>query len=141
MLDYVKVERYAAPPVDHPTPLVLKVQQQLKNKKIRASTLTAGAIKLDPSVEISVLWPERPLLSGTSSDANNNSLVLYLRYGKITFLFTGDLEQEALSLLASLNQEGKYPGGFRPLSSKCPITAAPVVSARNLLQLSNPNLL
>ena len=120
VLDYVKVERYAAPPVDHPTPLVLKVQQQLKNKKIRASTLTAGAIKLDPSVEISVLWPERPLLSGTSSDANNNSLVLYLRYGKITFLFTGDLEQEALSLLASLNQEGKYPGGIQATVLKVP---------------------
>ncbi|MGB4042546.1 MAG: DNA internalization-related competence protein ComEC/Rec2 [Thermacetogeniaceae bacterium] len=120
VLDYVKVERFVAPPVDHPTPLVLKVQQQLKDKKIKASNLTAGAIKLDPSVEISVLWPVRPLLSGSSSDANNNSLVLYLRYGKITFLFTGDLEREALSLLASLNQEGKYPGGIRATVLKVP---------------------
>ncbi|HHY40362.1 MAG TPA: DNA internalization-related competence protein ComEC/Rec2 [Syntrophaceticus sp.] len=120
VLDSVKVESFAAPPVAHPTPLVLKVQQQLKDKKIRASTLTAGAIKLDPSVEISVLWPVRPLLSGTSSDTNNNSLVLYLRYGKIAFLLTGDLEQEALSLLASLNQDGKYPGGIRAAVLKVP---------------------
>jgi len=120
VLDYVKVERFAAPPVDHPTPLVLKVQQQLKDKKIRASTLTAGTIVLDPSVKISVLWPELPLLSGTSSDTNNNSLVLYLRYGKITFLLTGDLEKEALSILASLCQEGKHPGGIRATVLKVP---------------------
>ena len=29
VLDNVMVEKFAAPPVDHPTPLVLKVQQQL----------------------------------------------------------------------------------------------------------------
>lgn len=121
VLDNVMVEKFAAPPVDHPTPLVLKVQQQLSEKKVPVSITTYGTlIKLDPSLDILVLWPNRPLLTGTRSDANNNSLVLYLRYGKISFLLTGDLEQDGLSLLTSLSQEGRYPWGIRATVLKVP---------------------
>lgn len=40
---------------------------------------------------LNVLSPARPLFK----DANNNSIVLSLSYGKIDFLFTGDAETEA----------------------------------------------
>ena len=41
------------------------------------------------------LHPPDPLMSGTGSDANNNSIVLLVTYGTIDFLFTGDIESEA----------------------------------------------
>ncbi|MGI6327566.1 MAG: ComEC/Rec2 family competence protein [Dethiobacteria bacterium] len=43
---------------------------------------------------IDVLGPPTELFSGATSDANNNSLVLYLRYRKAGALFTGDIEAE-----------------------------------------------
>ena len=33
-------------------------------------------------------------LKGTDSDANNNSLVLRISYGSVSFLLTGDMESE-----------------------------------------------
>jgi len=41
------------------------------------------------------LHPPDPLMSGTGSDLNNNSVVLRITYGTIDFLFTGDVESEA----------------------------------------------
>jgi competence protein ComEC len=42
-----------------------------------------------------VLHPPATLLEGTGSDINNNSAVLRLDMGRVSFLFTGDIEQEA----------------------------------------------
>jgi competence protein ComEC len=39
--------------------------------------------------------PPDPLMSGTGSDINNNSVVLRITYGSIDFLFTGDVESQA----------------------------------------------
>ena len=43
---------------------------------------------------LSVLWPPLRHLSGTESDANNNSVVLMARHGTVRVLLTGDLQQE-----------------------------------------------
>ena len=46
---------------------------------------------------LSVLWPRRPeeaFFRNTRSDANANSIVLRLSYGKTAFFFAGDAEQE-----------------------------------------------
>lgn len=53
----------------------------------------------DPDVELVVLSPNR-LFHNTSSDANNNSLVIKLVYNNISFLFTGGIETEAEKYLA-----------------------------------------
>jgi competence protein ComEC len=39
--------------------------------------------------------PPDPLMSGTGSDVNNNSIVLRISYGSVDFLFTGDIESDA----------------------------------------------
>jgi competence protein ComEC len=44
-----------------------------------------------------VLNPPVKLLSGTNSDINNNSVVLCLSAGEVSFLLTGDIEREAES--------------------------------------------
>ncbi len=42
-----------------------------------------------------VLWPPRELLSGTSSDLNNASVVLRVSYGATSFLLPADIHSEA----------------------------------------------
>ena len=50
---------------------------------------------LGSAVHVRVLGPELPLLSGTASDINNNSVVLRVEFGRTAMLFTGDAQSEA----------------------------------------------
>ena len=54
-----------------------------------------------PNVRVSVLAPSDPLLTGTRSDPNNNSIVMRLDAPGGSFLFTGDLEREGRARLYS----------------------------------------
>ena len=63
--------------------------------------LSAGQeLMLDDSVTLTVLHPPRLPLRGPAWDSNNNSLVLRLSYGGISFLLTGDIKEEAERYLA-----------------------------------------
>jgi competence protein ComEC len=72
-----------------------RVQRQflttIKAKGIRFGTPKAGFLERIGDAEIKVLAPNQ-LMSGTDSDANNNSIVMRIVYGKISFLLTGDME-------------------------------------------------
>jgi competence protein ComEC len=48
---------------------------------------------LGANARLEILAPEEPLIKGTQADANNNSIVARLVYGKTSFLFTGDMEE------------------------------------------------
>jgi competence protein ComEC len=50
---------------------------------------------LGPATQVSILAPELPLITGTSSDINNNSVVLRVTYERIAILLTGDAQSEA----------------------------------------------
>jgi competence protein ComEC len=50
----------------------------------------------EPRLSMTVLSPPARLFYHTKSDANNNSLVILLRHGATSILFTGDAEQAAL---------------------------------------------
>ena len=52
-------------------------------------------LTLDEDVIIEVLHPPAVPLRGPAWDSNNNSLVLRLSYGSISFLLTGDIKEEA----------------------------------------------
>lgn len=44
---------------------------------------------------VKILEPELPLITGSSSDINNNSVVLRVEFGKVAVLLTGDAQSEA----------------------------------------------
>lgn len=93
-----KVRAFLDSGVPHTTPtfrdyLAEVERQKEKNgakflvaRRGRTITLDDGAVTLD------VLAPEEPLLSGTRSDINSNSVVVRLSFGAHSVLFTGDAE-------------------------------------------------
>ncbi len=56
---------------------------------------------LGPTTHVRVLAPELPFIAGTSSDINNNSVVLRVVFGRIAMLLTGDAQSEAETRLLS----------------------------------------
>ena len=61
-----------------------------------AFKVSAGqTVNLDGKVSLRVLHPPSMPLRGPAWDANNNSVVIQLAYGEITFLLAGDIESEA----------------------------------------------
>ena len=56
---------------------------------------------LGRSTHVSILAPEMPLITGTSSDINNNSVVLRVTFGYTRVLLTGDAQAEAEGRLLS----------------------------------------
>lgn len=72
----------------------------VEKKNITREIVEAGdTFKLGADVYLDVLCPPSQLFSGTSSDGNNNSLVLHLRYRGAGALFTGDIEGKAVEYL------------------------------------------
>lgn len=74
--------------------------QQIKEQKIPFSVARAGEkVDLGEGVSLEFLYPQEPLLRETGADLNNNSLVVRVVYGEISFLLAGDIEKEAENLL------------------------------------------
>ncbi|MGB9804220.1 ComEC/Rec2 family competence protein, partial [Desulfofundulus sp.] len=72
----------------------------LAARGVPVKTVAAGdRLHLDRALDVRVLGPPRPLLSGTRSDLNNASVVLRIRYGEEVLLLTGDMEVEAQQAL------------------------------------------
>ncbi len=64
----------------------------------------AGAgdvIQISPDIEFFVLNPDKTIAYGYKNNFNNNSIVLKLRYNNTSFLFTGDIEEAAETILLS----------------------------------------
>ncbi|TDA66978.1 MAG: DNA internalization-related competence protein ComEC/Rec2 [Clostridia bacterium] len=71
----------------------------LPRAPVPVSPVTRGyQLQLDPAVRIEVLHPEHDF-AGTHSDDNNASLVLRVSYGQVSFLLTGDVEEEGMKEL------------------------------------------
>ena len=63
---------------------------------LQVQHLRAGQVlTLEVGVFLEVLHPPAAPLRGPAWDSNNNSLVLRLTYGEMSFLLTGDIEEEA----------------------------------------------
>ena len=67
--------------------------EAVRDRKIRFGRPKAGFSEEFQGVLIEVLAPVKPI-SGTNSDANNNSIVLRLSFGEISFLLAADMEKE-----------------------------------------------
>ncbi len=82
--------------LDYESPLYDEWLGLIEEKDIPCTPAQAGQkIDLGDGVIIEVLNPQTPLLTGTGSDINNNSVVLHITMGKVSFLLTADIEQEA----------------------------------------------
>jgi len=59
------------------------------------------AFDLGSSTHVELLAPELPLITGSPSDINNNSVVLRVTFHRISILLTGDAQSEAEARLLS----------------------------------------
>ena len=72
----------------------------IADKGIPYQEATAGEwIDLGRGARLQILGPPADPLTGTDADTNNNSLVLKLEWGRISFLLTGDIESDGESAL------------------------------------------
>lgn len=67
----------------------------VEKKKIKYEIAKQGNLTIDPSIKFEVL---SPISDSFANDPNNNSIVIRLEYGKISFLFTGDIGELAEAL-------------------------------------------
>lgn len=83
-------------PSPHQSPSCARWQELLAQKQTQVVMAERGMkIDLGDGAIAEVLNPPRPIITGTLSDDNNNSIVLRLTYEQTSFLFSGDVEQEA----------------------------------------------
>ena len=110
--------------------LYLQCQERLTQASIPRQTVRAGdRLELGSGLALKVLHPSARLMSDTEADANNNSVVLRLEWGQMSFLLTGDLEaagEERLikshqPLAATVLKVGHHGGGG---SSTAPFLAS-----------------
>ena len=104
VLSRYRVEQVLYPDLDYDSPVYDEWLRLLDEQGIKSTIARAGQrIDLD-GVAIEVLNPQRPLLSGTDSDVDNNGMVLRVSLGEISFLLTADImwpaELELISLRA-----------------------------------------
>ncbi len=80
-------------PVQKDDALIDEWDNALKTKSIPYHEVEAGCwIDLGHGIRLQVLGPPQPLLTGTDADTNNNSLVLKLTWGSVSFLLPGDIQ-------------------------------------------------
>lgn len=87
------VKKVYDPGHPHTTQVYSDFLSLVKSKKIEYITPSCGdSIPLDQSLTISVFHPDKAY-----KDINDNSIVLKVQYGEISFLLTGDVESEGQS--------------------------------------------
>lgn len=98
VLNRYKVKQVLYPDLEdleYESPLYDEWLSLLKEKDIKYTPVQAGQQISLGEVMIEVLNPQVPLLTGTESDIDNNSVVLRLRVGEVSFLLTADIMWEA----------------------------------------------
>ena len=93
LLSDVKVSRVIDSGLVHPTRSYQALMETLQARKIPVQTGRRGqVIDLGDGVQLRLLGPRDPLLSGTRSDPNSNSIIARLTHGTVSVLLTGDAE-------------------------------------------------
>ncbi len=96
VLQRYKVKQILHPDLDFESDIYDEWLRLIKEKNIKCTIAQAGQqIDLGKGVVIEVLNPPEILLSDTTSDIDNNGVVLHLSMGEVSFLFTADIRQEA----------------------------------------------
>jgi len=96
VLKRYKVKRVLEPGVPYESPLYQEWLKLAKEKQNGHEIVRAGQeIDLGDGIKMEVLNPPPKLFQGTSSDVDNNGIVLKLTWNKVSFLFTADIREEA----------------------------------------------
>ena len=94
LLASVPARAFLDPGFNHTTALYIRLLSFLERRGIPLRVARAGRrIDLGGGAELELLAPRDPLLTGTRSDPNSNSIVARLTYGEVSVLFTGDAEE------------------------------------------------
>jgi len=92
-----------------------KVLEEFEKRSVPVTAVRRGnKATLDGEVELTVLAPEDPLIQNSRSDANANSVVLWMKHGEIDFLLTGDAESETETRILDVLR-GRPPPDFEVL--------------------------
>lgn len=90
----------------HGTALQERVLRMIEDGKVPYHRATAGMeFRLGNKVRLEVLAPFEQHIRGTRSDANNNSVVARLVFGRVRMLFTGDTERAGEGRLIASRQD------------------------------------
>lgn len=112
-----------------------KFLEIMKEKKIPYRIARAGQ-KLESNqnnIRIDILHPQEELIEYGGSQLNNNSIVVKLTYGKVSFLFTADIEKEAEGLLVK-----KYGLRLKSTILKVPHQGSKTSSTLKFLEKVSP---
>jgi competence protein ComEC len=95
LLERYEVRQVINSAIDDSSPLFARWQELLANGHIPVQRARAGMhIELDTGAHVEVLFPTEASLAALDGDASNSaSVVLRLVYGRVSFLFTGDLNE------------------------------------------------
>lgn len=95
VLKAVPVRHVLEPGVEHEARSYQEFRHEVQKQGLPRLTAARGQrINLGRGVRVYVLWPLAPSLRPEQAKVNNQSVVLKLVYGRISFLFTGDIEAE-----------------------------------------------
>ena len=95
-LQRYKVKQVLEPGVSYNSSIYQEWLRLIEDKGIEYNIARAGQeIDLGSGIEMEVLNPPEGLFEGTSCDVDNNGVVLRLTWGKVSFLFTADIREEA----------------------------------------------
>lgn len=86
--------------VDFPSPDYALWRAALEGRDVDALQAVEGQrLVLDEGVTLEVVYPPEAMLTGTTSDVNNASVVMRLAYGETSFLLTGDIHWDVESYI------------------------------------------
>ena len=93
-----------------------KFLEIVKDRKIKVKVLKQGdCLKIEKNLYFDILWPIEEQIQ--ENILNNNAMVMKLRYGKFSMLFTGDIEEVAEEKILDFYKE-KIDNGESILKSE-----------------------
>jgi competence protein ComEC len=115
---------------NHGSPVQRDMLTALRDKNIRFGRPRAGFVEKIGGAEIEVIAPLTGI-SGSGSDANNNSIVIRVSFGKVSFLMTGDIEEagrRAVSFPRSTVLKASHHGSANGTDEKLLNDVAPEIA-------------
>ncbi|MCK4648493.1 MBL fold metallo-hydrolase, partial [bacterium] len=108
--------------------------KMIEKKRIPYKIVRAGErLSIAPGMGIDILHPQNKFLKWESSEPNNNSIVIRLFYKRMSFLFTGDIEEAAEDLLVK-----KYGSRLKSTILKVPHQGSKTSSTLKFLEKVSP---